>query len=193
MPRLRRLAVVLGIVLCSAAAADAADATWTSDPAHSKVALVTSYVFVSKLNMTLPVESGTIVTDGDAWTRPVRVELHFEAAALTTGNAKRDAELGSGKFFDTARYPAISFISREVTETKPGEFVVKGDLSLHGVTRELDLQGHAFDEQRESDGKRHVHYEATGSFRRTDYGMTYAKGLVGDNINLDITIDALSS
>ena len=193
MPRLGRLAILLGIVFCSAAAADAADSTWTSDPTHSRVALVTSYVFVSKLHMTLPIESGTIVTDGNAWTRPVRVELHFESAALTTGNAKRDAELSSDKFFDTARYPAITFVSREITERKPGEFVIKGDLSMHGVTRELDLQGRASDEQRESGGRRHVRYEATGSFRRTAYGMTYAKGLVGDNINLDVTIDALSA
>jgi polyisoprenoid-binding protein YceI len=192
MPRLGRLAFILGIICCTAAAANAADLTWTSDPARSKVALVTSYVFLSKLNMMLPIASGTVVTDGDAWTRPLRVELHFESAALTTGNPKRDAELRSDKFFDTARYPEITFVSRQVNKTKPGEFIVVGDLNMHGVTRELDLQGRAFNELREADGKRHVHYEATGSFRRADYGITYAKGLVGDTISLDVTIDALT-
>jgi len=192
MPRIGQLAVILGIVFCWAAAAAAADTTWTSDPARSKVSLVTSYVFVSKLNMMLPIESGTVVTDNDAWTRPVRIELHFESVALTTGNAKRDADLRSDKFFDTERYPAITYVSREITETKPGEFVVKGTLSMHGMTGELDLQGRAFDEQRENDGKRHVHYEATGNFRRTDYGITYAKGIIGDNINLDVMIEAIA-
>jgi len=166
--------------------------TWTTDPVHSKVALAASYVLVSKLNMTLPIASGTIETDGNAWTRPTHVELHFESAELTTGNAKRDADLRSDRFFDTARYPEIIFVSDQVVETKPGEFIVHGELSMHGVTRELDLRGRAFDERRQPDGKRHVHYEAVGSFARSDYGMTYAKGFVGNELNLDVTIEALS-
>lgn len=188
-----RLAVAsfFGTALLSTVAPASAD-TWSSDPAHSKVALVASYVFVSKLNMTLPIASGTIVTDGNAWTRPTQVELHFESAALTTGNPKRDADLRSDKFFDTEHYPAITYVSREITETKPGEFIVKGELTMHGVTQELDLKGRAFDEHREVDGKRHVHYEATGSFHRTDYGMTYAKGFVGNDISVDVMIEALA-
>jgi len=174
-----------------APAAAAADVVWSSDAAVSKVTLTVPYLFLSKINATIPIESGTIVTT-DASTTPLLVDLRFASAALTTGDPKRDADLRSDKFFDVARYPTILFASEQIVETNAGTFSVKGSLTMNGTTRPILLEGHSLPEQRDADGKRHVRYEATGSFHRSDFGMTSARGIVGNGIALDVIIEAIN-
>ena len=173
------------------ASAAATDVVWSSDAALSKVTLTVPYLFVSKINAMIPIESGTIVTT-DASTTPLMVDLRFSSAALTTGDPKRDAGLRDDKFFDVARYPTILFASEQIVETNTGTFSIKGTLTMHGATRPLLLEGRGLPETRDADGKRHLRYEATGNFRRSDFGMTYARGIVGNDIALEVVIEAVN-
>jgi polyisoprenoid-binding protein YceI len=173
------------------ASAAATDVVWSSDASLSKVTLTVPYLFVSKINAMIPIESGTIVTS-DASSTPLVVDLRFSSAALTTGDPKRDADLAGEKFFDVVRYPTILFASDQIVETNATTFSVKGTLTMHGASRPLLLEGRILPERRDPDGKRRVRYETTGSFRRSDFGMTYARGVVGNDIALDVVIEALS-
>lgn len=169
----------------------AASVVWSSDATMSKVILSVPYLFVSKTNATLPIESGTIVT-GEGSTTPLTIDLRFASAALSTGDAKRDDELRGDRFFDVARYPTIEFASEQIAETNAGTFSVKGSLTMHGTTRPLLLEGRSFPVRRDDDGRRRVRYEATGSFRRSDFGIAYARGIVGNDVSLDVVIEAVN-
>ena len=178
------LAVVLG------GAAPRAEAVWSVDPVRSTVALSASELVVAKVGGIIPVVSGEIATAGGT-TTPSRVDVVLRAAGLTTHDAKRDADLRSERFFDVARYPQILFASDRVRTTGPQTFSIDGQLTMHGVTRPITFDAHATGVRGDASGKRRVHYDAVGSFRRSDYGMTYARGVVGNVVKLNVTIEAV--
>ena len=181
---------VLAAVLAAAALPAFADDVWAVDPAGSTVSLSASELILAKVGGTIPVASGTIVTAGGTKT-PSRVDVVLRAAALTTHDAKRDADLRGDRFFDVARYPQITFISERVAATGPQTFTIDGNLTLRGVTRPIRFDARATGVQGDANGKRRVHYDAVGRFRRSDYGMTYARGVVGNVVKLNVTIEAV--
>ncbi len=167
-----------------------ADAVWSADGSRSAVSLSVSHLLVSKINGTMPIASATVVTDDGALV-PQLVDVVLDSAALTTQDAKRDADLRSDRFFDATRYPTISFESRRVTETGPLTFTVEGALTMRGVSRPISFDTH-IGGLRVEGGKRRVRYEAIGRFRRSEFGMTYARRIVGDVVTLDVVIEAVS-
>lgn len=180
------LAAALGAAALPARAA----VVWSVDPAGSTVTLSAKELIVSKVGGTIPIVSGNVVTAGGL-TAPSRVEVVLQAAALTTHDAKRDADLRGDHFFDVARYPQITFDSDRVRTTGPQTFSIDGRLTMHGVTRPITFDAHATGIHADASGKRRVHYDAVGSFRRSDYGMTYARGVVGNVVQLNVTIEAV--
>jgi polyisoprenoid-binding protein YceI len=169
-----------------------ADAVWSADAAHSSVALSVSHLLVAKIAGTIPIASATIVT-ADGETIPLLVDAMLDASALTTHDAQRDAQLRSDRFFDVARFPTITFASERVVETGPASFAIEGELTMRGVTHPLTLNGRLTAMTREAGGKRRARYEASGTFRRSDYGMTYARGIVGNDVRLDVVIEAVDA
>ena len=167
-----------------------ADVVWSVDPKGSTVTLSAKELIVSKVGGTIPIVSGKVVTPGGL-AAPSRIDVVLQAAALTTHDTKRDADLRSDHFFDVARYPQITFDSDRVRTTGPQAFSIDGRLTMHGVTRPITFDAHATGVRGDADGKRRVHYDAVGSFRRSDYGMTYASGVIGNVVKLNVTIEAV--
>jgi polyisoprenoid-binding protein YceI len=184
------LVLMLATAVCGGALPARADVAWSVDPAGSTVTLSAKELIVSKVAGTIPIVSGKVVTAGGL-TAPSRVDVVLAAAALTTHDAKRDADLRSDRFFDVARYPQITFDSDRVRATGPQTFSIDGRLTMHGVTRPMTFDAHATGIRNGAGGKRRVHYDAVGSFRRSDYGMTYARGVVGNVVQLNVTIEAV--
>jgi polyisoprenoid-binding protein YceI len=167
-----------------------ADVSWSLDAAHSTVSLSVSHLLISRISGTLPFTSATVVTpDGDAV--PLTVDATLSAAALTTHDPQRDAQLRSDRFFDVARYPTISFASERIAETGPRTFTIEGELTMRGVTKPMTLNARCAGVSRDASGTRRVRYEASGRFRRSDYGMAYARGFVGNDVALDIVLEAV--
>jgi polyisoprenoid-binding protein YceI len=163
---------------------------WSVDPAGSTVSLSAAEFVVAKVAGTIPIASGEIVTAGGI-TAPSRVDVVLQAAALTTHDPKRDADLRSDHFFDVARYPQITFDSDRVRTTGPQRFAIDGRLTMRGVTRPITFDARATGVRSDANGKRRVHYDAVGTFRRSDYGMTYARGVVGNVVKLNVTLEAV--
>jgi polyisoprenoid-binding protein YceI len=180
----------LAIALVGAAVPARAEAVWSVDPARSTVGLSASELVLAKVGGTIPVVSGEIATAGGT-KPPSRVDVVLRAAGLTTRDAKRDADLRSNRFFDVARYPQIMFASDRVVATGPQTFTIDGQLTMHGVTRPIRFDARTTGVRNDPNGKRRVHYDAVGSFRRSDYGMTYARGVVGNVVKLTVAIEAV--
>jgi polyisoprenoid-binding protein YceI len=180
----------LATAFAGAALPARADVAWSVDPASSTVSLSAKEFIVSKVGGTIPIVSGQVVTVGGV-TVPSRVDLVLQAAALTTHDAKRDADLRGDHFFDVARYPQITFDSDRVRATGPQTFAIDGRLTMRGVTRPITFDARATGVRSAANGKRRVHYDAVGTFRRSDYGMTYARGVVGNVVKLNVTLEAV--
>jgi polyisoprenoid-binding protein YceI len=96
------------------------------------------------------------------------VRLTIDAASITTRNERRDGHLKSPDFFDVAKYPTITFVSRSVARTSPTTGVITGDLTMHGVTRpvQVPVTVRFYENGR---GR----FAGAFSVNRADYGVAY--------------------
>ena len=177
-------------VAASAAVSAPAEIKRSVDLANSSVSLTVSQLFFSRVHGTIAITSASIVTPATTEI-PRKVEVTLDASSTTSGNPQRDADLRGGKFFDAARYPTIIFTSAQVVGTNPAKFTIAGSLTIHGISRPISFETHVAGTSTDVNGKQHIRYVAVGSFRRSAYGITYARGIVGDNVSLNVVIDAV--
>src|SRR5262249_17833164 len=131
----RLLTVVAGLCIASAASA----ATWAIDPAHSNVQFSVRHMMLSNVTGEFGKVSGTIQGDQTAPASAV-IEATIDASTINTREPKRDEHLKSGDFLDVATYPTMTFKSKKIEPAGPASFKVTGDLTLHGVTKEVVLE-----------------------------------------------------
>jgi len=107
--------------------------------------------------------------------------------SINTNNAKLEEELRGDKFFDVIKYPRATFQSTKVERTGPATGKLIGDFTFLGVTHPLALDVTLIGAgKRPMDGKMVLGFSATGSFKRSDYGLQNLLPLVGDDVTLEI-------
>lgn len=157
------------------------------EPNHTRVLFAVSHMGFSTWYGDFSGASGALQLDP---ARPAqsRVEVTVPTASVATTNAVLDGELKSADWFDAARYPTISFKSRQVTVTGPGRADVAGDLTLHGVTRPVTLHAR-FNAAGVNplDKAYTVGFEVSGKIKRSDFGVTKYVPVVGDDVDLIIS------
>lgn len=117
------------------------------------------------------------------------IEATLDANSVDTRVEMRDNDLRSLHFFDVQKFPTLNFVSKRVESAGPGKLKVTGDLTIHGVTREvvLDVEGPSAP-VKDPRGNSHIGTSATTKVNRNDFGVSGAPGMVGDEVS--ITIDA---
>jgi polyisoprenoid-binding protein YceI len=167
------------------------DVAWSADTARSGVTMSVSNLLVAKISGAIPFKSATIVTT-EGENVPLLVDTTLDASALSTRDPQRDAQLRSDRFFDVARFPTIAFASERIVETGPRTFDIEGELTMRGVTHPITFSARLAALTRDPNGARRVRYEASARFRRSDYGMVYARGIVGNDVKLDVVLEAVN-
>ncbi len=119
------------------------------------------------------------------------VDLSIDAASISTGVAKLDEHLRSDEFFNVAKYPAMTFKSRQVTFAGDSPAAVNGEFTLLGVTKPLTLTIMAFHCAPNPFAKKEAcGADAVATIKRSDFGMkTLVPGL-GDEVRLLINVEA---
>lgn len=149
--------------------------TWTLDPDHTSVEFVARHMMVTKVRGRFPTVSGTIEIGEEPSESTVVVEVGL--ADVTTGSADRDAHLRSADFFDVETNPTMTFRSTGIEERPDGRWVLRGDLTLAGVTHPLtlDVEYHGVDV--DPWGTPKVQFSATGEIEREEFGLTWNMAL----------------
>lgn len=120
------------------------------------------------------------------------VTFTIDAASINTDNVSRDTHLRSQDFFDAPKYPTLSFVSRKVSAgSLPGQMTVIGDLTMHGVTQTLTIPVTFLGSQTSPFKDVRAGFETTFAINRYDFGMTYAKGVVGETVEISINVEAI--
>jgi polyisoprenoid-binding protein YceI len=168
--------------------------TFAIDAAHSSVSFVARHLMVTKVRGSFPEVSGTITLGEDPLASSVDVTI--ATASITTGSPDRDGHVKGADFLDVENYPAITFVSTGVKGFKKGEFVLVGDLTIHGVTKQVELDAE-FDGMLVNPwGKETVSFSATTEIDREDFGMTWNVALetggvlVSKKIKIEISAQA---
>jgi polyisoprenoid-binding protein YceI len=108
----------------------------------------------------------------------LRVELSIDAASINTGHAKRDEHLRSPDFFEVAKYPTLTFVSKKVIPNGPNRLKVTGDLTIKGISKEVtvDVDGPT-SEIKDPGGSMRRGATGTGRINRKDFGITWNRVL----------------
>jgi len=196
MKRALVLASAMFLALFAAALVQASPITWAIDPVHSEVGFTIRHIW-SKVPGKFTKFDGTIVYDPQN-PAAASVKAVIEAASINTGNEMRDGDLKSGKFFDVAKYPTITFQSVKVTPATDGALKVEGNLTMHGVTKPVTLDAKFLGAGPGMEGEPRSGFEATTTVNRKDFGIVWNKTLdqgqmlLGDDVTIRINIEGVS-
>jgi len=124
------------------------------------------------------------------------VEVKIETASIDTANTQRDKDLRSPNFFDSAKYPEISFKSKSVKKKTGYKTAnITGDLTMHGVTKEVVLKAELLGKGAGLQGKTVSGWEATTALKRSEFGLSWNKAIegtqiVGDDVQIALHVEA---
>jgi polyisoprenoid-binding protein YceI len=150
--------------------------TWKIDPAHSSAHFVVRHMMITNVRGGFSNVQGTVVWDADDLAAS-SMDVTIDATTLNTGDANRDTHVKSAEFLDIDKYPTITFKSKTITKDGD-ELKVKGDLTVHGVTKEVVLQVDGPTEpQKDPWGNTRVGASATTKIKRSDFGLTWNAAL----------------
>src|SRR5437879_3704287 len=168
--------------------------TWTIDTVHSDVAFSVRHMMVSKVRGNFRNFSGTIVTGENALESTVTAEIDLNS--IDTNNEQRDNHVRSADFFDVEKFPTMTYKSTSISGNGDS-YVVQGDLTLKGVTKnvplKLELNGFTPDPY----GGQRAGFSATAEISRSDFGvdiqlpMDGGGVVVGDKVQISLEIEAV--
>ncbi len=193
----RSVHFISGLALAAAVAvAPAAADVWQIDTAHSAAGFSVTHLMISTVRGEFGKTSGTIEYDGKD-VASIKVDATIDAASINTREDKRDGHLKSPDFFDVAKYPTLTFKSKKVVPGTGGTFQLVGDLTMHGVTKEvtLDVTGPS-KVIKGMRGESRVAASAATKINRQDFGVKWNANLdaggvvVSDTVAITLDIEA---
>jgi len=170
--------------------------TYKIDPAHTKAHFVVRHMMITNVRGAFSNVQGTVVYDPDN-PAATTIEAVIDATSISTHEPQRDAHLKSPDFLDVEQFPSITFRSKKV-EPDGEELKVTGDLTLHGVTKEVVLKVEGLTpEVKDPFGNVRAGATATTRIKRSDHGLTWNVALetggilVGDDIKIELEISMI--
>lgn len=168
----------------------AAPVTYQMDPTHTFVLLGRSNNGFSNPIMVASIDRGTLVFDRDAPAKS-SVRLSLPVAGLNTFVPQLDEEMRSAMFFDIDKFPSIDFQSTRVQATGNGRYTITGNLVAHGITRPVVLHARLNKAGENPMTRRQaIGFDATGTLKRSDFGLNFNIPAVSDEITLTLTMQA---
>jgi len=169
------------------------------DPAHSSAQFTVRHMMITNVRGSFSGVEGTVQYDAD---KPgdLTLEAVIPTATVNTLEAARDTHLKSADFLDAEKYPAITFKSKKSTRAGDGEMSIVGDLTLHGVTKEVVLSVEVpTAEGKDPWGKLIIGASATAKIKRSDFGLNWNAALenggilVGDDLKIALDVSLIRS
>jgi polyisoprenoid-binding protein YceI len=171
-------------------------ATWQVDAVNSNVTFSLTHFMVSKAHGRFAKFTASLNMDQAALTAS-KIEVHIDAASIDTSNSARDDHLRTADFFDVQHFPEIVFTSTRIERAGDNRFRVVGNLTMHGVTREVVLDAEHRGWVKDPQGRERTAFIATTTLNRQDYGIKWNQVMdsggvaIGDQVNIEIDLLAV--
>lgn len=168
-------------------------ATWVIDPLHSEVMFKVKHLVISTVTGSFSKFEGTAVTTEDSFEN-AKINFEIDVDSIYTGQEQRDMHLKNGDFFEAETFPKIIFESVSFSKTGPDNYILKGNLTLKGVTKEVGLNAEYGGIEKDNYGNTKAGFEVSGIINRKEFGLSYnalteTGGLaLGENIKLSANI-----
>ena len=165
------------------------------DASHSAAQFKVRHMMIANVKGEFQKVSGTVHFD-DANPAASSVDAAIDATTISTRDEQRDGHLKSPDFLDVAQFPSINFKSRQVTASGADSFTVVGDLTIHGVTKEVKLKvDEMTPEAKDPWGGTRRGAQASTRINRKDFGMGFNMALeaggflVGEDVDINIDVE----
>jgi polyisoprenoid-binding protein YceI len=169
---------------------------WVIDGSHSNASFSVKHMMITNVRGEFTKLEGQVSYDA-AKPEATQVEAVIDVASISTREEKRDGHLKSADFFDAEKFPKITFKSKSV-KVKGSDLAVTGDLSIHGVTKEVVLEvEEPSAPSTDPFGNVRVGATATTKIKREDFGLVWNAALetggvlVGNDVKITIDISLI--
>ncbi|HLP64694.1 YceI family protein [Flavobacterium sp.] len=166
---------------------------WLIDPTHSEIGFKVKHMMFTNVSGSFQNYTATIETEGDEFENAT-IEFNGEIDSITTGNSDRDAHLLSADFFDAEQFPKITFKSTSFKRTNGADFELKGNLTLHGVTKPVTLETEFSGLMKDPWGNTKAGFILSGKINRKEWNLNWNSALetggvlVGEEVKLNIEL-----
>ena len=170
---------------------------WTVDSAHTAAHFAVKHMMISNVSGDFSKTTGTVKYDGKHLDKAT-IDATIDVNSINTRDEHRDGHLKSPDFFDAAKYPTITFKSTKIeagADPTKEPFKIHGDLTIHGVTKQVVLNAEPLSPVIKAQGGLHVGTSATTKINRKDYGLNFNKTLdnggavVGDDVTVTLDVE----
>ncbi len=173
--------------------------TWNIDPDHSNIGFKVRHLMVSNVKGNFDKHTGTVEINDKDITKS-KVAITIDTNSINTNVPKRDTHLRSADFFDVAKFPTMTFVSKKIVKAGMDKLKITGDLTIRGVTKEvvLDVEGPS-GESKDPWGYIRRGASATTKINRKDFGLTWNKALetggvvVGDEVTIMLEVEMVKA
>jgi polyisoprenoid-binding protein YceI len=166
---------------------------WTIDLAHSEVQFKVKHLMISTVTGSFKKFEGEAETDSDDF-KGASIRFSIDTASVDTNQEQRDGHLRSPEFFDSVQFPNIEFVSTEFNQKAGQDYVLKGNLTIKGASKAVELAADFGGITKDSYGNTKAGFELTGTINRKDYGLTWNATtelgaiMLGDDVKLIISV-----
>lgn len=194
MKRFTSTILAVTAVLALSGAAGAAD--FVLETSHTEVLFKVRHLGISNVTGSFTKFEGTYSFD-PATQKASKLTATIDATSVSTKDGGRDKHLNSPDFFDTAKFPTITFVGKEFSPVKDGKLTVKGDLTLRGVTKPVVLDVTYNGAAKDPWGNDRTAFSAQTKINRKDFGLNWSKSMdngglvVGDDVTIMIEAEGV--
>lgn len=194
---MKRLIAIFSTIIALSLPTLASATIWNIDPDHTNIGFKVRHLMVSNVRGSFDKHTGVVDINDKDITKS-KVEVTIDTASINTNVQKRDEHLRSADFFDVAKYPTMTFVSKKVAKAGKNKLKVTGDLTLHGITKQVVLN---------VEGPTAVSKDPYGNIRRgavantkinrKDFGLVWNATLetggvvVGDEVAITLEIEMI--
>lgn len=178
----------------SAAPLSAQRQTWNIDPNHTAAQFAVRHLLVSTVRGQFEKTNGTIAWDGKD-VKTLQIQVNIDPASINTRVQMRDDDLRSPNFFDVAKFPTMTFVSKSVNVVHATHFQVTGALTMHDVTKDVVLDVDGPTPPMMQGPMQRIGASTSTKINRRDWNLQYSRmiesaPIVGDEITITIDIEA---
>jgi len=185
------------LLFCSTVIATAQTTNWKIDHAHSKIQFSVEHMVISHITGDFKSFKGTLKSDKKDFSDLKVMNFTIDVNSIDTDNSTRDKNLRSNEFFEVTKYPNITFNSTTIVRKEGNNYLLKGNLTMHGVTKEITFNLKYNGTVKDPWGNTRTGFTAKTSLNRKDFNLNYnaalgaGEAMVGNTVTISCSFEVI--
>lgn len=168
-----------------------AKSVWAVDPTHTEIGFKVKHMMFTNVSGKFNSFEASVENEDDKF-ETSKISFSAEAASINTANADRDAHLRSADFFETDKFPKLSFVSTDIKKVNDNQYQVSGDFTIRDVTKNITLDAEYSGLMKDPWGNTKAGFSLSGKISRKDFGLLWNAALETGGVLVSDEVKLLS-